>query len=100
MTPTPITLPDGRSWPSLRALAREAGISPEGMRRRLAAGLEPFGPRRVSGGTRRRYTDPRGRAWASLRAMADAYGLGVETVRLRLARGSSLRVALAPVRRS
>lgn len=95
--PTPVTLPDGRSWPSLRALAREAGISPKGMRRRLAAGSDPFAAPARSGGARRRYTDPQGRAWASLRAMADAYGLGVETVRLRLARGATIRAALAPV---
>lgn len=97
MIPTPVTLPDGRSWPSLRALASEAGISPDGMRRRLAAGSDPFAAPARSGGTRKRYTDPQGRAWASLRAMADAYGLGVETVRLRLARGATIRAALAPV---
>lgn len=94
MLPTPVALPDGRSWPSIRAMARELGISHEGARKRLARGTIDAPRQGYVRRVRFPITDPLGRTWRSVRAMADAYGLPVETLRLRLARGTPVRIAV------
>jgi hypothetical protein len=94
MTPTPVALADGRSWPSIRAMARELGISHEGARKRLARGTVEAPRRDYVRRVRFPITDPQGRTWRSIKALADAYGLPVETLRLRLASKTPIRIAL------
>lgn len=83
MIPTPVG-----PWPSIRAMARDLGISRQTISARLTRGERLDAPLRKSNGGADPVALPDGRTWPSIRAMARELGISHEGARKRFARGT------------